>query len=90
MNVKLATQLLPQSTVEMIQNAISDEIVVLAYTSKAYTITLRIFVSIGIPLLTYAMVGMDHTHHQMQLKDKLAFWICSLGFLDGRNFMTRW
>ena len=60
-----------------------------AYTTKTCTITSQIFVSIGTLLLTYAMVETDHTHHQMQFKDILAFWICLLGFLDWRNYMMR-
>ena len=53
MNVKLATQLLSQST---------DEMVFLACAIKACTITLWIYVSIGTTSLTYAMVRMDLTH----------------------------
>jgi hypothetical protein len=91
MNVKLATQLLSQSTVEMIRHATSNRASCSACTIKACTVMSRIFVRIGILLLIHAMVRTDCTHsrYQMQLNDKLDCWVRLYGFLDGRNYMMR-
>jgi hypothetical protein len=47
MNVKLATQLLSQSTVEMIRYAIADDGITLSLKKKACITMSQIFVSVG-------------------------------------------
>jgi hypothetical protein len=47
MNVKLATQLLSQSTVDMIRDAIADNRIVLSLRVKGMYVMLQIYVSIG-------------------------------------------
>ena len=73
MNVSLATQLLSRSTVEMIRDALADEDIVLSLQKKACIIMLRIYVSIGMVWLTFAMDETYPTCREMQLRGRLSF-----------------